>query len=139
MQAVQPMSEPDPSAAPQAAGSLELDRRAFVRIATDRALTCTPAERSREPGWAGRLQNISQGGFGMLLQHRFRPGTTVAVDMRDHDGAPLPTMQARVAHATATLVDGCPCWLLGCAFERPLTESAFATLRQQIEGPGGVP
>lgn len=123
------MFEPDPLAAHQAAGSVEPERRAFVRLASRRAVICSPAERSREPGWAGRLQNISQGGFGLLLEHRFRQGTAVAVDFRDSDGTSLHTIQACVVHATAVLVDGCPCWLLGCAFDSPLSETEFATLR----------
>jgi hypothetical protein len=123
------MSEPKPLAAHNSSGSLELERRAFVRLASDRAVSCSAAGRSRELGWAGRLQNISQGGFGLLLEHRFRPGTAVAVDFRDSDGKSLRTLQACVVHAKAVLVDGCPCWLLGCAFDSPLTDQEFAILR----------
>jgi hypothetical protein len=123
------MFEPDPVAASQTAGAVAPERRAFVRLASRRAIVCSPAERSREPGWAGRLENISQGGFGLLLEHRFRPGTAVAVDFRDNDGTSLHTIRACVVHAKAVLVDGCCCWLLGCAFDRPLSENELAALR----------
>jgi PilZ domain len=124
------MSELDPLAAPhQASGSVEPERRAFVRLASDRPVTCSPAGRSRELGWPGRLQDISQGGFALLLEHRFRPGTAVAVDFRDGDGTSLRTIRASVVHAKAVLVDGCPCWLLGCAFDSPLGEDEFAALQ----------
>src|ERR1700722_7594655 len=123
------MSEPDLLITQQAAGSVEPERRAFVRLASHRAVTCSPAASSREPGWPGRLHNISQTGFGMLLEHRFRPGTAVAVDMRESDGTSLRTFRARVVHASAVLVDGCPCWLLGCAFDSPLSEADFASLQ----------
>jgi hypothetical protein len=49
--------------------------------------------------------------------------------LRESAGALLRTVRAHVVHATAILDDGNPCWLLGCAFDRPLTEAEFFALR----------
>jgi c-di-GMP-binding flagellar brake protein YcgR len=122
------MSQPNPIAA-QAETSLALERRAYVRIATDRTVRCTAADRCREPGWAGRLRDISQGGCGLLLQHRFRPGTVLLVDLHEAEGDTRRSIRAQVIHATAFLADGTPCWLLGCRFDKPLSEAEVTALR----------
>jgi hypothetical protein len=112
----------DPTAAPLR------DRRAYVRLASDLSSTARPAGHSREVGWPGRVRDISQGGIGLLLRHRFRPGTMLEVELRSNTGAPLRTVSVRVVHATAVLMDGNPCWLLGCAFEQPLSDDEFRGL-----------
>lgn len=122
------MSQPEPNAAPQAASTAHAERRAYVRIATDRPVSCTAADRRREPGWPGRLRDISQGGCGLLVQHRFRPGTVLVIDLREGEGSTRRSLQAEVVHATAFLSDGNPCWLLGCRFDEPLSEAEVAAL-----------
>jgi hypothetical protein len=120
------MSEPTPAAAAASSG-LAADRRAYVRIASDLSATCAAADQ-RQPGWPARVRDISCGGVGLVLQHRFRPGTTLTVELRDQSGRVLRTAQARVAHATAVRDEAGQRWLLGCAFDRPLTEEEFAAL-----------
>jgi hypothetical protein len=114
------LSEPSP---------VDRDRRAYLRIPSDLAATCHVGPAAREPAWSGRVHDISQGGIGLILQHRFNPGTNLLVDLRETAGDVLRTVRARVMHATAILDDGNPCWLLGCVFDRPLDETAFAALR----------
>ena len=123
------MTEPDPAPADEPVSSPSIDRRAFVRLTTDLVGSCRPAGNSRDVSWPGKLRDISNGGVGLLLQHRFRPGTTRDVDLRDPDGHALRTVQVRVMHATAILDEDRPCWLLGCAFDRPLSDEEFETLR----------
>ena len=122
-----PERDPDPGQQPSAATAAE--RRAFVRIASDLSATCRPAVPTREQGWPGKLRDISRGGVGMLTWHRFRPGTYLDIELRDRDGELRHTVTARVAHATPVLVDGSRYWLLGCAFDDPLSEQEFAALR----------
>ena len=126
------MPQPDPIAAPQAEASTHAERRAYVRIASDRAVRCTAADRSadrcREPGWPGRLRDVSQGGCGLLSQHRFRPGTVLLIDLREGEGNTRRSLRAEVVHATAHLSDGTPCWLLGCRFDEPLSDVELAAI-----------
>ncbi len=122
------MSQPEPTAAADAASATHADRRAYVRIASDRAVRCSVADNSREPGWPGRLHDISQGGCGLMLQHRFRPGTVLMIDLRQGEGSTRRSLRAEVMHATPSLSDGTPCWLLGCRFDEPLTEAELAAL-----------
>jgi len=127
------MSEPEPSigAEPSAAPASATfeDRRAFVRLASDLVSASRPAGSSRDVSWPGKVRDISRGGVGLVMQHRFRAGTRLDVELRDADGALLRTARARVVHATAVLVDGCPRWLLGCAFHEPLSEADFEALQ----------
>ncbi|HYT93822.1 MAG TPA: PilZ domain-containing protein, partial [Gemmataceae bacterium] len=79
-------------------------------------------------GWPGRVRDISLGGVGLLLRHRFRPGTILEVELRSNTGALLRAVSVRVVHATAVLMDGNPCWHLGCAFPQPLSDEEFREL-----------
>jgi PilZ domain len=119
----------DDEASEQPSISVDRDRRAYLRIPSDLAATCHIAPRALEPAWAGRVHDISQGGIGLVLQHRFAPGTDLLVDLRESAGAVLRTVRARVVHATAMLDDGNPRWLIGCVFDKPLDEAEFLALR----------
>jgi hypothetical protein len=122
------MADYEPNSSEQPSVSLDRDRRACVRIPSDLAATCCVAA-SRDPAWPGRVRDISPEGIGLILQHRFSPGTALIVDVRESAGAELRTLRARVVHATAVLDDGNPCWLLGCVFDQPLDQDEFAALR----------
>ena len=123
------MADHEPISSEEPSVSLDRDRRAYLRISSDLAATCNVARRALEPAWPGRVHDISPGGIGLILQHRFGPGTALLVDLRENAGAVLRTVRARVVHATAILDDGNPCWLLGCVFDNPLDEAEFAALR----------
>jgi hypothetical protein len=123
------MADHKPISSKQPSVSLDRDRRAGVRLPSALAATCGLAGRTREPVWPGMVRDISQGGIGLILQHRFRPGTTLLVELRQSAGAVLRTIRVRVVHATAVLDDGNPCWLLGCAFDHPLDEAELSSLR----------
>jgi len=123
------MADHEPTSSDQPSVSLDHDRRVGVRIPSDLAATCGLAGRARDPVWPGRVRDISQGGIGLILQHRFRPGTTLMVDLRVSAGAVLRTVRVRVVHATAILEEGNPCWLLGCMFDDPLDDNEFTVFR----------
>jgi hypothetical protein len=74
------------------------------------------------------VRDISCGGVGLILRHRFRPGTFLAVELRTANGKLLRSLLARVVHVTPVLVEGNPSWLLGCAFDQPLSDDEFQTL-----------
>jgi hypothetical protein len=123
------MSARDPAPGPDPSAASHRERRAYVRLASDLAATCRPAGRAQSVSWPGKVRDISLGGVGLLMRHRFRPGTYLAVELRESTGQSLRTVLARVVHATAVSVDGNPCWLLGCAFDEPLSEEEFRALR----------
>jgi hypothetical protein len=40
----------------------------------------------------------------------------------------MRTVQARVVYAKPHVADGAPCWMLGCAFDQPLSEEELQPL-----------
>ena len=122
------MPSPEPTTGAEQANPALAERRAFVRLASDLAATCHPPIRGKEVSWPGRVQNISQGGVGLLMQHRFRPGTALTVELRKNTGALLRAVAVSVVHVQALNDDGNHCWLLGCAFGEPLTDDELQDL-----------
>lgn len=122
------MTDHEPSPGREPATSLQVERRAYVRLSSDLAATCHPTDRAREVGWPGKVRDISRGGVGLLLRHRFRPGSVLAVELRDNIGKLLRTVKVRVIHATAVMEENNHCWLLGCAFDQPLHDEELHAL-----------
>ena len=121
------MSEPESNPGAEAGACERPERRAFLRLTSDLAATCRSTQ-GRDVGWPGKIRDISCGGLGLVMRHRFRPGTRLAVELRDDAGACLRTVEVRVVYAKAAVVDGVACWMLGCAFDEPLTEEELQPL-----------
>jgi hypothetical protein len=108
--------------------SLEVERRTFVRLASDLDATCFRPGCTREVGWPGKVCDVSRGGVGLLLTHRFQPGTSLAVELRDRAGKVRHIAQVRVTNVVAAWSQTTTCWRLGCAFDAPLSEEEFQAL-----------
>jgi PilZ domain len=121
------MLESSPSPGGERPAPAHAERRAYVRVPSSLAAQCRPARRL-DVSWPGRVQDISRGGVGLLLRHCFRAGTYLDVELCGRGGAVLRTIAVRVVHARAAVVDGERCWLLGCAFEEPLSEEELRGL-----------
>ncbi len=123
---------PEPEQAPDGrpSASTAAERRAFVRVPSDLDATCRTAGPMRDQGWPGHVRDISRGGLGLLVRHSFRPGSELTVELRERGGGDVRrVLSVRVVHATAVLVEGSYRWLLGCAFDQPLSEEEFQALR----------
>jgi hypothetical protein len=107
----------------------QLERRTFVRLASDLQATCRAAGALRDAGWPGTVCDISRGGIGLALTHRFQPGTELAIELRDEKGDLRRILCARVVHTAAAFVGGHSCWRLGCEFDSPLSEEEFEAMR----------
>ncbi len=104
------------------------ERRACVRLASNLSATCRPARHSKAVSWPGKVRDVSRGGLGLLMRHRFRHGTRLTLELRASTGALLGTVSVMVVHTTAVVEDSCCNWLLGCAFDPPLSEDEFHAL-----------
>jgi hypothetical protein len=94
------------------------DRRAFERHPTDVEVLCRPLGGSRDDAWHARLQNISPGGVGLLLERRFEAGTMLVVDLAAPAAGRSRTLMARVMHVSAQAARE---WRLGVALLREVT------------------
>ena len=127
------MPEPRPAEGDQSSTCLPSDRRAWVRYGTDLQATCRSPDSRKEVGWPGQVRDISAGGIGLLLRHRFRPGTPLLIEVHGTAGAGPRLLAVRVVHATPVNPGMASCWLVGCMFLEPLSDDQLHTL---LEGQG---
>jgi hypothetical protein len=104
------------------------DRRAWVRYASNLEVVCRGAGTLKDAGWPAKVVNISRGGIGLLLRHRFEPGMPLAVEFLSHSSGARRTVLVKVAHATAVQLQPEPHWLVGCAFSEILSEAELQAL-----------
>jgi hypothetical protein len=122
------MSERRPGEQEQAESCDVVERRAWVRYGTDLQATCRGSGPLREAGWPARVQDVSAGGIGLLLRHRFRPGTVLAVELHGASGGCVRVLTVRVVHAAPRTVDSESCWQMGCMLAEPLAEDDLRAL-----------
>jgi hypothetical protein len=122
------MSEPEHVETERAGRGTAVERRAWVRYGTDMKATCRGAGGRKEVGWPARVRDVSVAGIGLLLRHRFRPGSYLAVELHASSGGCLRLLAVRVVHTTPLSVDGEPCWLTGCLFAEQLGEDELQAL-----------
>jgi len=95
-----------------------------VRYACDLEVLSRPLEQPDAIFWGATVQTISEGGLGLLLCYPFKPGTHLAVELRNPAGI-ARTILARVVHAH-DLTDGT--WQVGCELTRRLSPNELAEL-----------
>ncbi|HEV3258912.1 MAG TPA: PilZ domain-containing protein [Gemmataceae bacterium] len=118
------MSEPTPGTPGHSSG-VSLERRAFVRFASEAQAVCRHAGAMAGAGWPGKVADISVGGLCLVLRHCFEPGTPLAIELPGARPGRARTLLVRVRHATAQ-ADGT--WLVGCAFAERLSEEELKAL-----------
>src|SRR5262249_59779327 len=77
------MSERREQDAKEQGAAAAIERRAWVRFSCDMEASCRSAGAMKNAGWPGRIIDISTGGVGLLLKHRFRPGTLLLVELNN--------------------------------------------------------
>jgi hypothetical protein len=113
------------SAAAQAAvyGAL-INRRITIRR-TASAAVAVSAKQPRSPFQKVRIHDISQGGIALVLRHAPAVGEMICLQMTNRLLGFTYDLAAEVRHAQP-LPRGT--WLVGLAFDRPLSLGEFAAL-----------
>src|SRR5438874_6127185 len=101
-----------------------VERRAWVRYASSCEVTCQGGA-LKDAGWPGKVLDVSLGGIGLLLRHRFPPGAPLIVELKKANSRFHRTVSVRVMHSRPVIAQGDHCWLVGCAFSQPLSEQAL--------------
>jgi len=112
----------------QIAEAPAIERRAWVRHASTLTTSCQDSGVLRDAGWPGKVLDISLGGIGLILRHRFPPGAPLTVELKSPSGKLLRTISVRVMHSRPVIVEGDPCWLIGCALSRNLAHEELQEL-----------
>ena len=105
------------------------ERRAWVRFGTDLEVACRAADPLKDFGWMAKVRDVSGGGIGLVLRHRFRPGSRLYIELHSRGGELCRTVLVKVIHATPVSDGGTHAWLVGCAFDVALSDEEVQTLR----------
>jgi hypothetical protein len=103
------------------------ERRAWVRLASERDASCRPIAGFAEAAWLGTVRDISQGGVALILRRRFEPGTGLFIEVETNAGESrcLPARVVRVK------LESAGSWITGCAFASLLSPEELQTLVRQ--------
>jgi hypothetical protein len=123
------MPEPDPQPQGQYAVLAAPERRAWVRYGTDLDVACRAADSLKDFGWMAKVRNISGGGIGLVLRHRFRPGSSLFIELKSRSGDLCRTVTVKVIHATPVRDGDAHAWLMGCIFAVPISDEEVHSLR----------
>lgn len=98
-----------------------------MRFAIDLPAACRPARR-RGAGWPATVKDVSAGGIGLLLRHRFPIGTPLVLELRLTGSAAVREVSVRVVHAVPVRSEGVVLWRTGCMFPAPLSDGELQSL-----------
>src|SRR5260370_30418551 len=73
-----------------------IERRAWVRYASNWEASCQGKGSLKDAGWPGKVLDISIGGVGFILRHRFPPGAPLTVEVKNPRGKFPPPFSGRV-------------------------------------------
>lgn len=96
-----------------------VDRRNSERHPAGLEALARPLDTQDSLWWGAQARDISASGIGLSLCYPFRPGTLLAVDLKNDAGG-SKTLLTRVVHVEDK-ADGT--WLIGCEFVKKLTDS----------------
>ena len=123
------MSQPAPQPREDSRVLAPPERRAWVRYGTDLEVACRGANSLKDFGWTGKVRNVSGGGVGLVLRHRFRPGSQLFIELKSRSGQFCRAVAAKVIHATPVRDGDTHAWLLGCTLAVPLSDEEVQHLR----------
>jgi hypothetical protein len=102
------------------------ERRAAVRHASTMEASCHPlAVPALGPTCPARIRDISLDGLGLVVAHRYEPGSTLSVVPEVLPRSLAPALAVRVRHVEP---HGDGLWLIGCEFVTPLTEDELRVM-----------
>ena len=100
------------------------DRRVGYRCSCSLSAICEPIPPGTSGHFSGTVQNISENGIGLLVDHELAAGSSLWVVMRGADDVLLGKMMIRVIHAS---VQGDGHWLHGCLFIKEASDPELQT------------
>jgi serine/threonine protein kinase len=102
-----------------------IDRRAAVRYPSGISSSCQPTSRVKERAWSGKVQDISSTGVCLILGRRFEPGTILTAELQGKRRGSRSTRLIRVLRVFEQTKGK---FFVGCAFQRPLSDSELKVL-----------
>lgn len=122
------MPEPHPFVEATSAAAAAVDRRAWVRYPCANDVACHPLTAGSRTIWSGKVQDLSTGGLGLVLDRRFDAGTELVVVLQGKETGASRRLRVRVVHDTLVTANPGLRWLVGCAFVCPFNDDEFRQL-----------
>ncbi len=101
------------------------ERRAKVRYPAGLETCCHTTDALSGEFWAAAVQDISATGIRLLMKRRFKPGTRLVVELMNGAGKMTHTLPVEVVRNLSRPDES---WMVGCTFERELSEDEFRAL-----------
>src|SRR5438270_4616910 len=111
------MPEPNPESHASSFRTCPMERRAWIRFDTELEAAGQAKGAMKDVGWTAKVKDLSQGGVGLLLRHRFRPGTQLTMEFKSRDGSYCQRASMTVVRVIAFLSGNRPQWFMGCTFD----------------------
>jgi hypothetical protein len=108
--------------------SYTVNHRAWVRSPVSQGATCQPLTAPSQEFLAARVQNVSAGGIGLVLNRRLARGTVLQVVLEGREGQGPRNLLARVVHDSLLTAYPGLRWLVGCALLTRLTAEELQAL-----------
>jgi hypothetical protein len=109
------------------------DRRVWVRYPSS-VETVVQAVKGGDSRLAARVGNVSRGGIRLVINHLFKPGDLISIDLPGGPAELCSTVLACVVHAQP--VPGTSGeWGLGCSFLEELSDTELAALGARKQKP----
>jgi serine/threonine protein kinase len=107
------------------------ERRASLRFPCIHGTSCAmsaslhPDDAEPVEHWPATVQDVSQGGLGLVVGRRFEKGTVLSVELHSAEGTASRSVLASVVRV---LPQEFGHWLLGCIFTKPLSKEELQIL-----------
>ncbi len=131
------LGRPRPNATDAKSGTVEDDRRVWVRFAADLETRVVAPSKPNEPSFSARIRDISRGGAKLLSTRECETGSLLTVVLPSADGKATLEVLACVVHCRPA---GAGEWHLGCSFSAELDDEelgAFGAQKTRPVGPDG--
>jgi|SRR6516225_2521223 len=97
-------------------GTLEADRRVWVRYSANREANFQVAGQTEEGRLSARVRDISRVGINLLVQHPFKPGDMLSVELPAADGQAVHSVLACIVRVNQEGEE----WAVDCNFSQEL-------------------
>jgi serine/threonine protein kinase len=87
--------------------------------------SCLDETTDPEESWPATVQDLSIGGIGLVISRRFEPGTELRIELEIADQSASRLLTAQVVRVRP---QGFGHWLVGCTFQKPMTQEELDTL-----------
>ena len=104
---------------------LPIERRASPRRPCLREVSCQAVRTGKEESVPALLEDVSNGGLGLVVRRCYEPGRVLAVSWQHPLHGPKRTLLAQVVHCRN---EGGGNWVVGCALASALTEEEVTAL-----------